>query len=562
MAPGQAAPATAPASAAPEAEPAPPNLPLSGDLLYKIVKAELEFDKDNWQAPYRAMLALARETRDGRLAQRAADMALSARRPDQALAAARLWSTLVPGSPEAQRYFLGLVVLSERQAEAEPMLRLRLQGATPEARNAMLDQTQQLLAGARDRPAAGAMLARLFAPYANTERARVALARDAHERGQVALALREAQAARALAPDSELAALMLAKVTPDPVAAAAVLAEFLGTHAQAVPARLAYARMLIDQRRYVEARAQFAALHEGQPDNPDALYALGIMSVQLDDNAAAEGYLLRYTEVMAAQPDPERDVAKVFMLLAQLADQRKAPDAALGWLAKIGPDEPEAHFRAQLRRAELIGKQGRLDEARGVLDALAAPTPSAQAQVVTAKAQLLQEAGQIEAAYAVLQAGALRFPQDSDLLYDFALMAEKAGRHNVMERTLRAVIAQAPDKHHAYNALGYSLAERKLRLPEALALIAKALALAPDDPFIMDSMGWVQYRMGKLVLAEEYLRRAYALRSDPDIGVHLGEVLWQQGRQDEARALWRAARERDPKNDTLKSTLARLSPGF
>ncbi|PWF55785.1 tetratricopeptide repeat protein, partial [Massilia glaciei] len=377
-----------------------------------------------------------------------------------------------------------------------------------------------------------------------------------------ALAVREARAARALDPDSEPALLMLAQVEPGPAAAAAMLAGFVEAHPRARQARLAYAKMLIEQRSYAGARAQFAALLGDQPDDPDVLYALGIMSIELDDNAAAEGHLLRYTEVSAARPDPLRDVAKVFMMLAQLADRRGAPDAALGWLAKIGPDEPEQHFRAQLRRAELIGRQGRLDEARGVLDVLAAPTPAAQARVVTARAHLLREAGQIDAAYAALQAGTRRFPRDADLLYDFALVAEKAGRHDVMERVLRAVIAQAPDKQHAYNALGYSLAERNLRLPEALALIGRALALAPDDASIIDSMGWVQYRMGNLVLAEQHLRRAYALRADPDIGVHLGEVLWQQGRQDDARALWRAARARDPKNDTLKSTLARLSPGF
>jgi tetratricopeptide (TPR) repeat protein len=127
-----------------------------------------------------------------------------------------------------------------------------------------------------------------------------------------------------------------------------------------------------------------------------------------------------------------------------------------------------------------------------------------------------------------------------------------------MEKALRDVIAQAPDNHHAYNALGYSLAERNVRLPEAYALIDKALKMAPDDPFIMDSMGWVQYRMGKLDEAEAFLRRAYALRSDPEIAVHLGEVLWQKGMKADAQQLWRAARAKDPGNDTLRSTLARL----
>ena len=157
-----------------------------------------------------------------------------------------------------------------------------------------------------------------------------------------------------------------------------------------------------------------------------------------------------------------------------------------------------------------------------------------------------------------MEAAAKRFPKNPDLLYDFALLAEKVGRVEVMEKLLREVMALAPDNHHAYNALGYSLAERNVRLQEAYTLIAKALEMAPGDPFIMDSMGWVQYRLGKLDEAEKYLRNAYALRRDPEIAVHLGEVLFQKGQQAAAQALWREARAKDPQNDTLRSTLARL----
>jgi Flp pilus assembly protein TadD len=157
-----------------------------------------------------------------------------------------------------------------------------------------------------------------------------------------------------------------------------------------------------------------------------------------------------------------------------------------------------------------------------------------------------------------MQAGVAKFPTNPDLLYDFALLAEKTGRLDVMEKSLREVMVQAPDNHHAYNALGYSLAERNVRLPEALELIGKALKIAPDDPFIMDSMGWVQYRLGNLDEAEKQLRAAHALRSDPEIAVHLGEVLWHKGKKADALKLWREARAKDPKNDTLKNTLARL----
>ncbi|HEY0063512.1 MAG TPA: tetratricopeptide repeat protein, partial [Telluria sp.] len=208
--------------------------------------------------------------------------------------------------------------------------------------------------------------------------------------------------------------------------------------------------------------------------------------------------------------------------------------------------------------AQLSAQQGNLARARSMLAALQPAGADDQARVILTEAHILRDGGQLEAAYAVLAAGAKSHPANPDLLYDFALLAEKTGRVDVMETSLRSVIAQVPDNHHAYNALGYSLAERNVRLPEALALIDKALTMAPGDPFIMDSLGWVHYRMGDLDQAETYLRRAYALRSDVEIGVHLGEVLWHKGEKADAQKLWREARAKDPKNDTLKSTLARL----
>ncbi len=211
-----------------------------------------------------------------------------------------------------------------------------------------------------------------------------------------------------------------------------------------------------------------------------------------------------------------------------------------------------------MKRGQLIGKQGNLEGARAFLAALRVNQPSEQAQVLLTQAQVLREGGQAEAAYMLLEKGLARYPTNAELLYDYALLAEKTGRLETMERALRQVMRQAPDNHQAYNALGYSLAERNVRLDEALALIDTALKMAPGDPFIMDSMGWVQYRLGNLDQAEQHLRRAYALRDDAEIAVHLGEVLWHKGQKADAQKLWRQAYAKDPKNDTLKSTLSRL----
>lgn len=560
--PAAAAPdeAASDAAAVPEAgadEPLP-NVALTRDMLYKLMKAELEFRNGQWQGAYVTMIGLAQLTRDPRLARRAAEMALSAKQSGESMAAIRLWRELAPNSEEAAQYYLGFVILSDNLAEAEDIFKRRLQQATPAARGLAMFQIQQFLGRAKDKQAAASMLERLLAPYGDTAEAHVVLAQTAYGRGDSALALREAQAALAIKPGSEIAVLTLAQVTDDEAKVAEVLAKFLAANPGAREVRAARARVLVNQKQYDQARNEFLALLKGQPDNLGTLYALGIMSMQLGEPAAAEKYFAHFMDVLAAHPDDERDPAKVLMILSQLAEERNDIKAALQWLEQIEPADPKAYFGAQLKRAQLIGKQGDLAGARAFLATLKAEDDADRALLVLTEGQVLRDAGKIDEAYALMEAGVKRFPANPDLLYDFALLAEKAGHLDVMEKSLREVMVQAPDNHHAYNALGYSLAERNVRLPEALELIAKALQMAPGDPFIMDSMGWVQYRLGNLDQAEALLRKAYALRSDPEIAVHLGEVLWHKGQKADAQKLWREARAKDPHNDTLKSTLARL----
>jgi tetratricopeptide (TPR) repeat protein len=545
------------AAAAPPEEKLP-NVKLTGPLLYQLMKAELEFKKGDWQGPYLTLLSLAQQTKDPRLARRAAEMALTARQADDALAAVRLWRKLDPASEEASQYYLGLVVISDNLAEAEPIFRDKLAQATPATRGLLMYQMQQLLARAKDTAQASAMTERLVAPYGNTMEAHVVLSQAAFGRGDKPVALREAQAALAQKPDSEIAVLTLAQAIEDEAKIGELLAQFLAAHPNAHEVRSARARLLVTQKQYDKAREDFLVLQKAQPDNPGTVYALGVLSMQTNDPKAAEQYFTRFVDMLAKNPDEERDPSRAMLILSQLAEERGDQKAALQWLDKISDDDPKLAFTAQLRRAQLVAKQGDLAGARKLLATLKSDDPADQAQLAATEAGVLRDAGKVEQAYQLMAGAAKRFPDNSDLLYDFALLAEKAGHLDVMETTLRQVMAQAPDNHHAYNALGYSLAERNVRLQEAFQLIDKAMKMAPGDPFIMDSMGWVQYRLGNLNEAETQLRRAYALRKDPEIAVHLGEVLWKKGEKSAAQKLWREARAKDPQNDTLRATLTRL----
>jgi tetratricopeptide (TPR) repeat protein len=547
------------AKARAEAQARLPKVELTSSLLNQLLKAEFAFRKGDWQGPYLTMLSLAQQTRDPRLARRAAEMAVAARQADDTLAAVRLWRELDPESDEATQYFVGMVVTTDNNADVEPVFVQRLRAAPADKRGMLLFQIQQLLGRAKDKEAAAAMLERVIAPYDGTFEAHIVRAQAAVGRGDREAAQRAAQAALAAKPDSEIAVLMMAQVLEDDAKVAPMLEAFLKTHPDAREVRAAHARVLVNQKQYPQARAQFETLLKGRPDDPANLYALGVLATQMNDAPGAETYFTRFIDVLGRNPDDERDPTRALLILAQIAEERGDYPAALAWLEKIpAGTEAQLQLSAQLRRAQLMARQGDLEGGRKLLASLKPAEPAQQAQVAVAESQLLRDAGRVLEAYTLMEAAVKRFPKNPDLLYDFALLAEKLGRADVMEKALRDVMLLAPDNHHAYNALGYSLAERNIRLQEAYTLVAKALEMAPGDPFIMDSMGWVQYRLGNLDEAEKQLRNAYALRRDPEIAVHLGEVLFKKGQLAAAQELWREARAKDPQNDTLRTTLARL----
>lgn len=534
-----------------------PSVELTEELLFKLLSSEIALQRGEWQSAYVTVLGAAQQTRDPRLARRAAEIALAAKQVDEALAAVRLWRTIDPDSDEAAQYYLSFAILGNDLSEAKPILEQRLKDARPQTRGLLAFQMQRLLGRAKDKQAAFTLLEQVLAPYMDLPETRLALAQAAFGNGDAERARTEAEAALRIKPDSELAALALAQVTSDKAAAAKGLQAFLDRNPTSREVRIAHARILVDMKEYDKARRDFEALLKEDPKDATSLYALGVLSAQTNDLKAAERYLVNYLAVIEEKPDEDRDSSQALLLLAQIAEERKDSAAVLKWLEQIEPGD--AYFQAQLKRAQVMAKRGDLEAARKLLRDLPADGEREQAQLIVAEGQLLRDHNQLPAALDVLRQGLKRFPSNTDLLYDFAMLAEKSERWDEMETALRKIMQLAPENQHAYNALGYSLAERNIRLEEAYALIEKALKLAPDDPFIIDSMGWVQFRLGRLSEAETLLRRAYALRPDVEIAAHLGEVMWVRGQRDDAQKLWREAHNKDPQNDTLKSTLARLN---
>jgi tetratricopeptide (TPR) repeat protein len=322
--------------------------------------------------------------------------------------------------------------------------------------------------------------------------------------------------------------------------------------------RMGYARALLDAQRYPEALQQLQLITAERPEFAEAWLVQGTLLVQDNQLAPAETALKRYVELAQSQRSEERTrgLAQAYLSLSQIAEKRKDYAQANAWLDKI--ENAQELIAAQNRRASILARQGRLDEARKLIRALPERNAGDARMKLMAEINLLREQKQYKGAYELLAEAATKDPRDTDLLYDQAMMAEKLGNLAEMERLLRQVITAKPDYHHAYNALGYSLAERNIRLPEAKQLIQKALEFAPGDPFISDSLGWVEFRMGNKAEALRILETAYKQRPDPEIAAHLGEVLWSMGQRDRAQVIWREGMLLANDNETLQETLKRL----
>ena len=525
---------------------------LTEPLLYELLLAEIALQRGDAELAAQTYVELARRTRDPRVARRAAEVASFARAPQLALEAARVWHEAEPESVQALQTLTALLVSARKVEEAEPYLARLLARDGAAAANGFL-QLGRLLAGNPDKQANLLVVRRLAARYPQMAQARLAIAQAALAAGDEATALAEARGALELQPGWEAAAIYEAQILQrsSPAAAAQSLAAFLERHPKSRDARLAYARLLVGERRLPEARDEFEKLLAAFPDNGDVRYAVGLLAMQLGDFATAEAALKRLLDAGYRDPDGVR------YLLGQAAEEQRKWREALDWYGSI--ERGEHALPARLRIAGVMAKQGRLEEARAYLRTVEA-SGEQRVQVLIAEAHILREANRHREAYDLLASALERQPEQPELLYDHALTAEKLERFDVLEASLRKLIRLKPDHAHAYNALGYSFADRNLRLPEARKLIERALQLMPEDYYIIDSMGWVLYRMGDLRGALEHLRRAYLGRPDAEIGAHLGEVLWKMGQREEAERVWQEALERQPGNDTLQKTLKRLRP--
>jgi tetratricopeptide (TPR) repeat protein len=455
-----------------------PKQELTENLLYEFLLAEIAGQRGNTAVAAQAYVDLAKRTRDPRIARRATEIALYARMNSAAIEAASIWHETEPGSTRALQALSGLLVAVGRYDEALPNLRKLLASSATDPANGFTQLTRTL-ANAHDKQAALKLLTTLAADYPSLPEAHYAVAQSAAGAGEDRLALEEVRRARQLRPDWEAAVLLesqlLQKVSVDQ--AASVLADFLQRYPAARETRLAYARMLVTQKRFPEARAEFQRLTTGAPDNTEMRFAVALLSLQLKDYDAAESVL---TGLLAS---PHRDKDGVRMYLGQIAEERKNLPEALRWYGEVG--EGEHYVQAQIRYAQVLARQGKLDAARRHLQEAAAKNSQQRVVLILAEAQILREANRPKEAFDLVGQALERMPNNPEL--PRLRHAGREGRAGGHSGGVASQADQIREHAHAYNALSCSFTDRNMRLPKR-QLIEKRCS-SPPDFFIMDSVG-------------------------------------------------------------------------
>ncbi len=553
------APSVLPPAAAPAVVTEGPESGLTPELFYRLMVADVAAQRGESVAAAEEFLKIAAETRSASIARRATEVALGARAYPLASKGAALWLELEPGSERAQRISTALQASTGSLEDVREHLRRMIAdeahggAATPEA----FLQLNRLLAGQQDRLAVFRLVAELAEPYPDLPEAHLAVAAAGFSAGTSdpgVVARTDAAVDRALElrPGWDRAALLKAQILGrrSPDQAVEWLRTFTQAHPGARSVRTAFAQYLVEQRRYSEARAEFQRLWEEEPSALEMRYAVAVVSLQMRDYPAAEQHFQALKQAGYGEP------GVVQMNLAQVAEDTRRYDEALARYRAV--ERGDRWWPAQLRIAVVLGKLEKVDEATAHLSSLEPDDDARAVQIEQTHAQVLREAGRNDEAFQVLSAALQSHPDNQDLLYDVAMAAEKIDRLDEAERNLRRLLELAPDSAHALNALGYTLVDRTDRTQEGFELIEKAHRLSPNDPFILDSLGWAYFRLGKLDESEKHLRRALAERPDPEIAAHLGEVLWAKGQHDQAREIWATQLKDTPDHPVLLETMRRL----
>ncbi len=533
-----------------------PDVALSSQIVFQVLAAEVALQRGQPAPAYQTYLAIACDTHDPRFAQRATEIAIAAQNPNDALTSAQLWSQYAPHSEHASQLSASLLIVGGKPEDAKRTLQRELAKVSSHQRGDTILSLQSLLARGPNHIGGLNVLKELTANDQNLPETQLALARQQLLADDQPGAKASLEKALQLKSDYLPAAMTLAGMGPEECKEGiASFEKYVDKNPKSHDARLALAQLYLASDRFDDAQKQFEIVRKSGPKDLTPIMALALINIQKKQYDRAQDYLNQYAK--QAQNTPGADPGQAYIYLAQMALEQKQDDVASQWLDRI-PRTSQQYLPGQITRAQILAKQGKVDEARTLINSLQSSDPHDLALLARTDSAILFEAHRYQEAEDNFAKAVHAFPDDPDLIYDYAMAAEKNGHYDLMETQLRQLMKLEPNNPQAYNALGYSLVDRNQRLDEAVKLIEKAVSLAPNDAFIMDSLGWARFRQGNAAEAEKILKNAYNFQPNAEIGAHLGEVQWKSGQQDQARAMFRQAQKLEPDNDTLVKTLKRL----
>ena len=518
----------------------------NAEFVYKFLLGEVAGQRGDMVLSSQLFFDLAKQTRDARLAERAARTAAFAQQPGLALQAATLWAELDPSSLEAQQASSQMLVASGNLKEAKPHIKRLLAKEATQANGFLY--LNGLLEKQKDKQEVLAAVKEFAAPYPKLPEAHFAIAQAAWFADKLDIAKSELSTADKLRPGWEPAAQMQGQVLlkESPSKALDFYKSFIAKYPKASDVRLSYAKLLVNQKRFAEAKPEFVKLVDSNKDNPEISVVVGLLSLESNDLAMADQY---FQQALFAG---YKDADQIYIYLGRSAERAKNDTKALEWYGQVLPGE--RFLEGRLSTANVIARTQNADAAIKMLDEVGDLTPDQQTIVIQAEANILSQAKRNQESFDLMEKAVNNLPNNAELMYDYATAAERLGKFDLMETELRKVILIKPDYAAAYNALGYSFADRNVKLKEAQSLLETAVKLAPGDHYMLDSLGWVHYRLGNLKQAADILRKAYDIQADPEIAAHLGEVLYKQGLTVEAKKIWSDALIAFPENEVLLNT--------
>lgn len=532
---------------------APAPFAYEDDPYYRLLLAEFAGQRGHLDVAVKNYVQLAQQLRDPALAERATRIAVYAHDYDAALTAGQAWVELEPADMDARQIVAAMFIRHGNAAAALATLEYVI-AHDPGKPGSRLRMIANLLGQEDDRSTALAVLEQLVHKHGDDSDALLVYALLAIRAEQLDQA-RDAidRIAKHGEPNANVVMAYLSVLQKQGKLPQAIdwLDTLIASNPKQFGLRLIYARLLADANRYEEARMQFTVLAAESTDNTDIMFALGLLNLQAnrpDDAAKSFEKLLKL--------DIRTDEAHFY--LGQIAEARHQSDVALRHYQKV--QGGNNYFATQMRVALVTAGQHKIGDALALLDRLTPEDDPQRFAIARAKGEILTEQRRFDDAMRIYDTALANGEYNSDLLYTRAMLAEKLGRIELLESDLRTILKREPENSQALNALGYTLADSTQRYDEALTLISRALELSPKDFYILDSMGWVLFRLGRLDEATTYLQRARTLRNDPEVAAHLGEVLWAKGDRDAARKTWNAALRDTPNNEKLLEVIKRLAP--